>query len=147
MRMLKNKSALNLLLVTMNCILLTFCSQVWADKAPKLTTTEEKASWDKAYNSATKERFIPVELFTGEKWDGKHELVLKEVSTSACATVIGRNRPCDNYYITGPFKTEKNNTKIEWAGNDVSYYRRTYSTPRGGKVESFLPLIIQEMDL
>ncbi len=40
-------------------------------------TAEEKIYWDKAYNSSTKERFIPVELFTGGKWDGKHELILK----------------------------------------------------------------------
>lgn len=101
---------------------------------------EEKDPWGKAYNSSTKERFIPVELFTGAKWDGKHELTLKEVSTSACATVSGKKRPCDNYYITGPFKTEKNNTQIEWAGNEVSYYRRTFSTPRGGEVESFFTI-------
>jgi hypothetical protein len=140
--MLKNKSALNLLLVTINCILLTFCSQVWADKAPKLTTTEEKASWDKAYNSATKERFIPVELFTGGKWDGKHELILKEASTTACASVSvnGIERPCGNIYIMGPFKTETNNTKIEWVGDEISYYRRTFSTQRMGKVESFFTI-------
>jgi hypothetical protein len=90
-------------------------------------------------NSSTKERFIPVELFTGAKWNGKHELILKEVSTSACASVTGKKRPCDNYYITGPFKTEVNNTKIEWAGNEVSYYRRTFSI-RGGKVESFFTI-------
>lgn len=101
-------------------------------------TTEEKDPWNKAYNSAMKERFIPVEIFTGAKWDGKHELKLKEVSTSACAS--SSERPCDNYYITGPFKTEINNTKIEWAGNQVSYYRRTFSTRRMGKVESFFTI-------
>ena len=99
---------------------------------------EEKDVWNKAYNSSTKQRFIPVELFTGAKWDGKHELTLKEVSTSACASFSGR--PCDNYDITGPFKTETNNTKIEWAGNEVSYYRRTFSTRRMGKVESFFTI-------
>lgn len=101
---------------------------------------EEKLSWENAYNSATKERFIPVELFTGGIWDGKPELVLKEVSTSACATVSGSDRPCDNYYISGPFKTETNNTKIEWAGNEVSYYRRTFSTRRMGEVESYFTI-------
>ena len=54
-------------------------------KDSDLPITEEKDYWDKAYNSSTKERFIPVELFTGTKWDGKHELSLKEVSTTACA--------------------------------------------------------------
>jgi hypothetical protein len=68
-------------------------------------------------NCSTKGRFIPVELFTGGKWDRKHELILKEISTST--SVSGKKRPCENHYITGPFKT-KNNTKIEWAGNEVS---------------------------
>jgi len=104
------------------------------------STSDEKDSWDKAYNSATKQRFIPVELFTGERWDGKHELNLKEASTTACAIVIGRDRPCDNYYLSGPFKTDTNNTKIEWAGNEIPYYKRTYSTQRGGEVESFFTI-------
>jgi hypothetical protein len=91
-------------------------------------------------SSSSKERFIPVELFTGAKWDGKHELRLAEVSSTACATVSGSTRPCDNFYITGPFKTETNNTKIEWAGNQVSYYRRTFSTRRMGNIESFFTI-------
>jgi len=91
-------------------------------------------------NSSTKERFIPVELFTGGKWDGKHELILKEVSTSACASVSGKKRPCDNYYITGPFKTERNDTKIGWAGDEISYYRRTFSTRSFGNVESLFTI-------
>jgi hypothetical protein len=109
-------------------------------KGSDLPITEEKDYWNKAYNSSTKERFIPVELFTGGKWDGKHELILKEVSTTACATVSGSQRPCVKNYITGPFKTEVNNTKIEWAGNEVTYYRRTYSTRHGGDVESFFTI-------
>lgn len=85
-------------------------------------------------NSSVKERFIPVELFTGAKWDGKHELTLKEVSSTACASLSGKR--CDNYYLEGPFKTETNNTKIEWVGNEIPYYKRTFSTRRMGKVES-----------
>lgn len=91
-------------------------------------------------NQQLTKRFIPVELFTGAKWDGKHQLTLKPVSTSACAAVTGKKRPCDNYYIAGPFKTAENDTKIEWAGEQISYYRRTYSTPRGGDVESFFTI-------
>ena len=123
------KQYLNIFFVTFLCVSIFGCTRF---------TTEEKDSWDKAYNGSTKERFIPVELFTGGKWDGKHELILKEVSTSACASANGK--PCDNYYITGPFKTERNDTKIEWAGNEVSYYRRTFSTRRRGKVESFFTI-------
>ena len=87
----------------------------------------------------TEEKLLYLELFTGGKWDGKHELVLKEVSTSACASVSGKERPCDIYNITGPFKTDVNNTKIEWAGDEVSYYLRTFSI-RGGEVESFFTI-------
>ncbi len=124
------KQYLNIFIVTFLCVSIFGCARF---------TTKEKVSWDKAYNSSTKQRFIPVELFTGGKWDGKHELILKEVSTTACASVSGRQRPCDNIYVTGPFKTEINNTKIEWAGNEVSYYRRTFSI-RGGEVESFFTI-------
>ena len=99
---------------------------------------EDKNPWDQAYNSETKERFIPVELFTGAEWDGKHELTLKEVSTTACASADGKW--CDNYHITGPFKTESNDTKIEWADNEISYYRRTFSIQSRGKVESFFTI-------
>lgn len=99
---------------------------------------EEKNPWDQAYNSTTKERFIPVELFTGAKWDGKHELVLKEVSTTACVSANGRQ--CNNFYLTGPFKTESNDTNIEWAGNEVPYYRRTFDNRYTGPVESFFTI-------
>lgn len=102
--------------------------------------TEKENYWSKAYNNTTRERFIPVELFTGEKWDGKHELSLKKAATTAtsCDPITGER--CTTYTITGPFKTEVNNTKIDWVGNKVSYYRRTYSTSRGGDVESFFTI-------
>ncbi len=99
---------------------------------------DEKSSWDEAYNSETKERFIPVELFTGAKWDGKHELVMKDVSTTTCVSANGRR--CNNFYITGPFRTETNDTKIEWAGDQIPYYRRTFDNPYTGPVESFFTI-------
>ncbi|WP_143592005.1 hypothetical protein [Tenacibaculum holothuriorum] len=109
-------------------------------KKNNLPITEEENHWDKAYNNTTKERFIPVELFTGAKWDGKHELVLKEVSSSAkaCDPITGKR--CTTYTITGPYKTKINDTKIEWVGNEIPYYRRTFSTKRGGDVESFFTI-------
>lgn len=99
----------------------------------------KKSPWDNAYNSTTKQRFIPVELFTGATWNGKHELLLKKITSVACAKVIDKNRPCDKYYISGPFKTKENNTAIDWAGDTVSYYRRTFKI-RGGLVESFFTI-------
>jgi hypothetical protein len=67
-------------------------------------TTEEEDYWDKVFNSSTKERFIPVELFTGGKWDGKHELILKEVSTSACASVSGKKKTMRQLLHYGSFQ-------------------------------------------
>lgn len=99
---------------------------------------EDKNPWDQAYNSETKERFIPVELFTGAKWDGQHELVMKEVSTTACVSANGRQ--CNNFYVTGPFKTESNDTKIEWVGDEIPYYRRTFDNSYTGPVESFFTI-------
>ncbi len=86
-----------------------------------------------------KKRFIPVELFTGAPWDGKHELRMHKVTTTACAIVVGKDRPCDNYHVTGPFKTTVNNTKIDWRGSEIPYYRRTFRL-RSGEVESFFTI-------
>lgn len=79
-------------------------------------------------------RFIPVELFTGAEWDGKHELKLNNVSTTTCASADGKQ--CDKYHIKGPFKTKENNTKIAWAGDQLTYYLRTFSIPSRGEVIS-----------
>ncbi len=99
---------------------------------------DDKNPWDTAYNSTTKERFIPVELFTGTKWNGKHELVLKEATTTACVSANGRK--CNNFYITGPFKTEGNDTEIKWAGNEIPYYIRTFDNPYTGPVISYFTI-------
>ncbi len=122
---------LKLVFVTFICLpLLSF-----AESAAK----EEVHANKQLATSSPKSRFIPVELFTGAKWDGKHELSLKEASTTACATANGKQSPCDKYFIAGPFKTETNNTKIEWAGDKIPYYRRTF-TNRAGEVESFFTI-------
>lgn len=34
----------------------------------------EQSPWDSAFDTATKQRFIPVELWTGMEWDGSKEL-------------------------------------------------------------------------
>lgn len=77
-------------------------------------------------NQEVKERFIPVELFTGMPWDGEHILEMKEAKTSTCASSDGKR--CDTYRITGPF-TKETISGIEWAGEQISYYKRTYRTP------------------
>ena len=48
-------------------------------------TEPEQNVWAKSYNETTQQRFIPVELFTGATWDGKHQLQLKQANTIACA--------------------------------------------------------------
>jgi len=125
------KQYLNMFFVTFLCVSIFGCAR---------STTEEKGSWDNAYNSSTKERFIPVELFTGGKWDGEHELILKEAATSASACDPVTGKRCTTFNIIGPFKTERNDTKIEWAGDEVSYYQRTFSTRGMGEVESFFTI-------
>lgn len=93
------------------------------------------AVWKNAYNFETKQRFIPVELFTGAEWDGRHQLQLKEVLTTACYLVVGRDRPCDKVLVSGPFMTAANKTKIAWAGDELFYYVRTFKI-RGEPIES-----------
>jgi len=83
-------------------------------------------------------RFIPVELFTGVSWNGEHKLTMKEASTSTCASYNGRD--CDLFKIVGPFKTAEFKTKIEWAGEEVSYYRRTFTIPNRGEVISYFTI-------
>lgn len=120
-------------------LLLSICS-VTQGQNKKDNLTETKTSWDKAYNKKTKTRFIPVELFTGRKWDGKHELILKEATTTSCVSVKGRRKnACDEIQISGPFKTAKNNTKIKWVGNQIPYYKRAM-TLRSGPVVSYFTI-------
>jgi len=102
--------------------------------------TEENNLQDKSDKSSKKSRFIPVELFTGIKWDGKHELTLKEASTSTSACDSASGKRCTTYNISGPFKTERNDTKIEWAGDEIPYYLRTFRTRSFGDVESFFTI-------
>jgi hypothetical protein len=35
---------------------------------------EDWSAWERAYDPATRTRFIPVELWTGAPWDGAHEI-------------------------------------------------------------------------
>ncbi len=123
-------------LLTLFLLCISTLSFGQSSKDNTVLTTKEKNHWAKAYDSTTKKRFIPVELFTGATWDGKHELSLEKASTTSCVTVHGkRKKACDNIYITGPFKTEENNTKIKWTGDQIPYYRRVMMI-RGEPIES-----------
>ena len=127
-----------LILLSLSMVMVTQTIYANDTEQKELTVNTEELADSLDSDSQTKERFIPVELFTGAKWDGKHELKLREVSTSTCASYNGR--PCGNFNITGPFKTESNDTKIEWAGDEVSYYRRTFTIPHRGEVVSFFTI-------
>ena len=111
------KQYFNVLNITLSLVLSLTCTHSLA---------EQINSWDNAYNAQTKQRFIPVELFTGASWDGKHQLKLNKATTTGCYTVIGSNRPCDQIKLSGPYLTETNKTKIEWAAKEVPYYLRTF---------------------
>jgi len=115
----------------------TLCLSLWSCAG---FAAEENIQLEKAASSAAGARFIPVELFTGVKWDGTHTLKLEKASTSTNACVGASGKKCTIYKIVGPFKTEKNDTKIEWAGDEIPYYLRTFSTRRIGNVESFFTI-------
>jgi hypothetical protein len=51
-------------------------------------------AWEDSTNSETKERYIPVELWSGSEWDGKRELKMPRVD--------GSYRHHSNYQIKGP---------------------------------------------
>jgi len=46
-----------------------------------LTATPDQSAWDNSLDPVTKERFIPVELWTGGQWDGTKELKMAKVNT------------------------------------------------------------------
>jgi hypothetical protein len=50
--------------------------------------------WEASTNPETKERFIPVELWSGAEWDGKRELKMPKVDASY--------RHSESYRIKGP---------------------------------------------
>ena len=55
----------------------------------------EAQAWAKSYDPATKRRFIPVELWTGVPWSGKHEIVIGKAD-------IAHDRPYTIRHFDGP---------------------------------------------
>lgn len=74
--------------------------------------------WAAAYNPATGERFIPVELWTGGDWDGKHEI-----------------RMAPAKLVFGPRGEKSLNGPVEWvrpsSGEKLQVYERTQVSSRG----------------
>lgn len=93
-----------------------------------LATTHVSAAdpsvWDAAFDAVKKERFIPVELWTGEPWDGSREL-----STSAAKTKFGDRGQKE---IKGPMEWKHPNT-----GETLLVYERTNREKDGVKVQLF----------
>jgi len=75
---------------------------------------DDWAAWQRAYDPATRSRFIPIELWTGAPWDGT-----QEIRMTAAALTFGRR---GEKFIKGP---------TTWNGIDV------YERFDGGKLQRF----------
>lgn len=86
--------------------------------------TSDQSAWDNSVDSVTKERFIPVELWTGSEWDG-----VKELKMSNAETRFGDR---GNKEIKGP---------TEWkhpvTGETLLVYERTNQERQGIKLQLF----------
>lgn len=81
--------------------------------------------WDAAFDASKQERFIPVELWTGEPWDGGRDL-----TTNTAKTKFGERGQKE---ITGPMQWSHPNT-----GETVLVYERTNRDKDGSvKVQLF----------
>ena len=84
----------------------------------------EQSVWEDSFDAVMQERFIPVELWTGEPWDGAREL-----NTSRAETRFGDR---SNKQIKGP---------TEWkhpvTGETLLVYERTNQEKTGVKVQLF----------
>ncbi|HEY6201046.1 MAG TPA: hypothetical protein VI231_20765 [Candidatus Binatia bacterium] len=80
--------------------------------------------WDKSYDAALKERFIPIELWTGAEWDGARELKM------TLADIRFGDRAQKE--IKGPVEWKHPNT-----GETILVYERTNQEKSGVKVEFF----------
>ena len=52
--------------------------------------------WKASTNPETKERYIPVELWSGAEWDGKQELKMPKVDASYTHSELGRT---ERYWV------------------------------------------------
>lgn len=84
----------------------------------------DQSVWDRAFDPVMTERFIPVELWTGEPWNGS-----KELNTNRAETRFGDRRQKE---IKGP---------MEWkhpvTGETLLVYERTNREKNGVKVQLF----------
>lgn len=76
---------------------------IWVPSLSALALAFDMKAWEGSINSATKERYIPVELWAGAEWDGKKELRMPKVD----GTYRHRNA---SYQIKGPTEWEHPST-------------------------------------
>jgi hypothetical protein len=101
-----------------------------ASRSPLAVAADLKA-WDAATNPETKERYIPVELWSGAEWDGKKELKMPKVDASY--------KHSESYRIKGP-------TEWKHPDNGQTYvvYERLNPGRRAGDAKWQLFAINQE---
>ncbi len=99
--------------------------------APTSVCAAESNVWGDSINPQTKERYIPVELWTGVDWDGKRELRMTPVDGTY------RHRT-STYYIKGP--TEWKHPVI---GQTATVYERINPDERKGEDKTQLFTINQ----
>ena len=90
---------------------------------PVMPQSEDQA-WSKSYDPATKRRFIPVELWTGAPWSGKHEIVMG----TADLKFGNYDRATKNKHIRGPKQWRHNVTNKQFGIYDRQSKGRRGST-------------------
>lgn len=99
------------------CLLIFFCAMGVA--VPECQSADN-SSWDGAYDAATRSRFIPVELWTGSRWEGKQTINLPKADL-----YFGKR---NQKRIVGPIPWTRPGT-----GEKLMVYRRT----NRGKIQLF----------
>lgn len=100
-----------------------FAGAVALVSAPAISL--DLTAWKESTNAATKERYIPVELWAGAEWDGKRELKMPKVDDTY------RHRT-SAYTIKGPMEWKHPTT-----GQTFMVYERVNPSKDGDKSQIF----------
>jgi hypothetical protein len=107
---------------TFRVIIVALLVAVFATVGP--TAPAEQSVWDDSFDSVKQERFIPVELWTGEEWDGT-----KDLNMARADTKFGERR---QKQIKGPTPW-----KHPVTGETLLVYERTNQEKDGVKVQLY----------
>ena len=108
------------------------CLSLFLSLASDPVTAADPNVWEASINSQSKERYIPVELWTGTEWDGKRELRMPAVNGTY------RHRT-STYYIKGP-----TDWKHPVTGQTSTVYERVNPDERRGEDKTQLFTINQD---